>query len=100
ALLDAFSQVGIGGGNDSHVDMHRFGTSQPLEFVLLQCAQELGLQRDWHIGDLVQEQGASVGLLKTPDTAVDGPSERPLHVPKELRLQQVFGQSAAVYGDH
>ena len=45
--------------------------------------------------DIVQEDGAAVGLLKFSLLIPDGPGESPPHVPEELALQQGLRQGAA-----
>ena len=37
---------------------------EPLELVLLEHAQDLGLRAGAHVADLVEEQRAAVGLLE------------------------------------
>jgi hypothetical protein len=49
----------VGGGNHAHVDLDRLAAADTLEHLVLQEAQQLGLQRDRHLADLVQEQGAA-----------------------------------------
>jgi len=54
-----------GGGQHPHV--HAAGAARPqaLDHVVLQEAQELRLHLEAHLGDLVEEEGAAVGLLAT-----------------------------------
>ena len=57
-------QVAIGGGNQPHVHLDRPRSAEPLEFALLQGAQQLGLQVERHLADFVQKQRALVAPVR------------------------------------
>src|SRR5512140_502085 len=57
-------QIAMGRGNDTHVDRDRLRCTDRTHLAFLQHAQQLDLQREWHIADLVEEDGAAVGSLK------------------------------------
>ncbi len=63
-LLQRRAQIHVGGGDHPHVDVPDFIAAQPLELALLQNAQQLHLNGGRHVADLVQENGARVGLLE------------------------------------
>ena len=67
--------------------------------ALLQRAQELGLQAHVHLGDLVEQQRAAVGLLELADAARDGAGEGALLVAEQLALEQLLGDRGAVDRD-
>ena len=56
----------LGGGDEAHVDGHRFGAADAQEGAGVQGAEELGLDAEVHVAHLVEEQGAAGGLLQTP----------------------------------
>ena len=51
------------------------------------------------LADLVEEDGAAVGLLEQALLVPGRPGERALHVPEQLALEQVLGEGGAVDGD-
>src|SRR3546814_1658885 len=58
-------EVLVGGGDHAHVDPDQLAPANAEELVLGQHPQQPGLQRRRHVADLVEEQGAAVGLLET-----------------------------------
>ncbi|MNM92377.1 hypothetical protein D3C81_1047090 [compost metagenome] len=61
ALLHPFQQVTVGSADNAHVDRLRLATDRH-HLALLQHAQQAGLQGQWHVANLVQQQGAAIGL--------------------------------------
>src|SRR5205823_5083760 len=60
-----------------HVHPDRLRAAEALELLLLQHAQQLGLQFSRDVADLVEEQRPLVGQLEAADLLADGPGERP-----------------------
>ena len=77
----------------------RLGAADALELPLLEHAQELGLERERHLADLVEEQGAAVGHLELAGLARHGAGEGALLVAEELAFEQGLGERGAVDGD-
>src|SRR4029434_10080824 len=50
--------------DDAHVDVLRVRSSDRPDFPLLQDAQELGLERERHLGPLVDKKGSAFGGLE------------------------------------
>ena len=71
-FLNHFFQVLICTADDSHVDLHRFDTPHPFNLLLLQNAEQLGLEVQGHLADLVQQEGTVIGQLKFADFATLG----------------------------
>ena len=92
-------EVAVGGGEDADVDRLGAGVADAHHHLLLQRAQDLDLQRQRHLADLVEEQGAAVGRLEAARLVADGAGEGAAHVAEQLRLEQVLGDGAAVDGD-
>jgi hypothetical protein len=65
----------------------------------LEDAQELGLEVHGQVPHLVEEEGAALGKLELAPPGALRTGEGPLLVAKQLRLEQVVGDSAAVDGD-
>ncbi|KAF1053168.1 MAG: hypothetical protein GAK43_01545 [Stenotrophomonas maltophilia] len=97
--LDHAFEVLVGRGDDAHVDVLGLVAADPLEGALLQHAQQLDLQRQRHVADLVEEQGAAVGQLETPGAAGNGASEGTLLVAEQLAFQQLCRNRPAVDRD-
>jgi hypothetical protein len=95
--FDLERQVAVGRGDDPHVDLT--GRSRrPRTLALLQRAQQLGLQRERHLADLVEQQRAAVGRAKKPSLARRA-GERALLVAEQLALEQRLGDRRAVDRD-
>ena len=75
-------------------DRRRRGAPRALE-----RAQQLGLELERQLADLVEEQGAAVGLLERAGARAIGAGEGALFVAEQLRLDQRRRQRAAVDDD-
>ena len=89
-------EVLVGGGDDAHVAVDGLVAADPLEGLLLQHAQQLGLQTQVHLTDLVEEDGAAAGLLEAADALLVGAGEGAFLVAEEFRLEEVLGDVGAV----
>ena len=58
---DFGGEIAVGAGDDADVDRLGAVRADRQDFALLQRAQQLGLERERHLGDLVEQQGAAVG---------------------------------------
>ncbi len=67
--------------------------------AVLQGAQQLGLQGEGHFANLIQQQGAAVGLLEQASAVFAGAGIGAGGVAKELAFHQLAGDAAAV-DDH
>src|SRR2546425_501524 len=98
-LLDRVLEIAVGGRDEADVDGDGLAASHPLYLPLLHGAQDLRLQREAHVCDLVEEQGAASRLLEATDLTRDGARERALFVAEQLALEQVFGDRGAIDRD-
>ena len=64
--------------------------------AVLHDAQELRLERQRHLGELVEEERAVVRDLEETDLVAVGARERALPVTEHLGLEQVLGHRGAV----
>ena len=62
--------------------------SDPLDFSILNNAQEFGLHGQRGFADFVEEYRAAVGVFKKPRARVRGAGKRAAHVAKELAFEQ------------
>src|SRR6185369_6630186 len=58
------AQQPVGGGDDAHVERLGFAATDALDLALLQYAQQLGLQRQRHLRDFIEQQGATLRLFE------------------------------------
>ncbi len=89
-------QIAVGTGDHPHVNLDRLGRADRNHFPLLQCAQQLGLERERHFGDLVEQQGPAIGGAKEAFAGLAGSGEGALAVPEQQRLEHGFGHRRAV----
>src|SRR5437667_376891 len=97
-LADQRREVTVGGRDHAHVDGRGLRRAEPPDLAALECAEELYLKNAGHLGDLVQEQRAAVGLFEEAELVDGGAGERTPHVAEELGLEQRLGHRAAVPG--
>src|SRR5207244_7706809 len=80
-------------------DVKLFAAADATERVVLQDPQELGLHRNLHLGDLVEEEGAPVGELEAAEPPLDRSREGAALVSEDLALDERLGNGGAVDGD-
>src|SRR4029077_15770555 len=79
-------------------DIHLVRTTAPqaLEFLLLQDAQQLRLQRRRNVAYFVQKQRAFVGHFKAPDLLRDGSGKGTLLMTEQFAFQKIERNGRAV----
>ncbi|MNF91126.1 hypothetical protein D3C84_737190 [compost metagenome] len=91
------SQVLVGGGNDLHLYGFAQGRADRLNRAVFEKLQQLGLHVQGNLADLVEKQGAArcrfdIALL----AALQGTGKGAALITEHLRLEQGFGNAAAV----
>ena len=92
-------RIAVGGADDAGVHGEGAVLAHAAHLAVLQRAQELGLQRQRHLADLVQEEGAAARLLEEAAARTRGARERTLAVTEELRLEELRRERGDVHGD-
>src|SRR5690606_33210669 len=93
-------QVAMGCTDKPYIDLYRISAAQGNDFSFFQYAQQPCLQRDGHVTDFVQEEGAAIGLENLAGMAVlAGAGECARLVSEEFALGQVFGDGGAIDGN-
>ena len=92
-------EILVGGRDDAHIDLDRSACADRVDLALLQRAQELDLGLERQFADFVEKEGAGVGLAELADVLLGRAGERALLVAEQDRLDQCFGERAAVDGD-
>jgi len=91
-------KISVGCGDDADIDFCRPGIPDLDEFAGLQHTQQLGLKIDMHFTDLVEEEGALVGLLDEPPLVFSGAGKGAGPVAEELALEDLAAEGAAIEG--
>src|SRR5258708_1568594 len=99
ATLDRLAQAAVGRRNDPAVGLQQPCPAKPLKFSLLKHAQELGLRRQAHLADLVEEQHTTGGELDLSRLGLLRAGERAPLVAEQLRLEQLLRQRGTVQRD-
>ena len=84
AVGNFLHQVFVGGGQYAHVHRDFLFAAHAGDFIFLQGPQHLGLGRETHVTDFIEEKRAAVGLLKLADALLDGRSEGAFFVAKKF----------------
>ncbi|KFB70942.1 MAG: hypothetical protein AW09_003941 [Candidatus Accumulibacter phosphatis] len=95
----AVGDVPIGGGNDTQIEAYRLAAPHPLDFTLLENAQQLGLQSQRHFGDFVEQQGSMLRLFKLAGLGVLSATESPLFITEKRGFEQTVRNRRTIDGD-
>src|SRR5258706_5349594 len=93
---DALGQVLVGGSQHPHVHPQGVLAAHPLEGLLLERPQHLGLGLEAHVPDLVEEERALIRELELAAPPRHRPGEGAALVAEELGLDQLLGDRRAV----
>ena len=99
ALFDGALQRFVGGGKDAHVNRDVPLAAEAGKFAVLQYVQELRLQRGMHLADLIEEDGAVIGLLELAELLAVGAGERTRLVAEELTFEKLTWYRGAIHFD-
>ena len=87
-VFDRLGQLAVAGRNNPHIDADRFAGAERGDLALLDGAQKLDLQGERDLGDLIQEQGATVGGLEHPVVIGNRAGKGAPAVTEELAVEQ------------
>ena len=96
ALANVIRQIPVGGRYNTDIQADGLTTTNPLHFPLLQYPQKLGLKPQIHLRNLVQQNGAAVGLLEFAGRGGDGTGKGTFLVTEQDSLQHVFRYCSTV----
>src|SRR5260370_12759030 len=98
----AFSNLSVQGDvrsrNNPYIDGQCAFGSQDLHPAFFQCPEKLCLRWKGKVDDLVEEQSPTLSQFEMPLLSPVSPRERALLVAEQFRLDQRFGNGAAVQG--
>ena len=96
---DLFGRIAVRRTNDPDIDLARLDRADGLDHRRLQEAQQLGLQRQIHFADFIQEQRSTVGRRSSPQLVRNCPGKRPFQVAEDFGFKKIFRDRAAVERD-
>lgn len=94
AIADQQGEVTVGSGDDAYIDLVRVVAAERANLAFLQHAQQLGLERQGHVADFVEQQGSAIRGIEQPGTIALGTGKGALAVAEQLAFQQVSGNAA------
>ena len=96
-LFDHPGKILIGGGDNSKVTFDHPSAADPLESLVFEDSQQLGLQFERHLPDLIQKQGATISQFNLPRlAAATGAGKSTTGISEQFRLKQILGNSCAI----
>ena len=88
SVLDLVAEIAVGGRDEPGGDGAGFVAADADEGAVLQHLQELGLNGEIEAADLVEKEGAVVGLLDPAEFGGHGAGKSALFVAKKLGFEQ------------
>jgi hypothetical protein len=73
--------------------------TEPGKFSVLKHAQDLALQRQWHVADFVEEEGTPGALLEASNALARGAGESAFFVTEQARSPAIARDRGAVDGN-
>src|SRR5205807_1911311 len=92
-------EILVRGGEDPEIETHRALSTQPLDFLAFDHAQDLRLRKGAHVADLVKKYRASLRGLQLPLARTARAGERPALIAEQLAFQEAIGNGGAVDAD-
>src|SRR5580704_3512965 len=96
---DFLIEVGIGGGDDPHIHAAGLGRSDAFHLTAFEHAEQLGLLRNWDIGNFIEKQRSAVSQFEAADAVGLGVGEGAFLVTEQFALENAFRQTAGVDGN-
>ena len=96
---DLLTEVTIGGGHDTDVNLTRGILANPFELSFLEYSKQLRLMYQRDLADFVEKKGPAVGMLKSSDTVTQRAGEGALGMAEKLALEKFRRDRPAVDTD-
>ena len=96
AASHGVAQVSIACRDDANIGLLDSRSTEPLILTLLQEAEKFHLRSQAHFADLVEQQDSARSQLNVSSLRLLRTGKCAAFVPKQLRLEQLFGKSCAV----
>ena len=75
-LFNKLLQILVRRRDDSYIDLDGGVSANTIELAVGQYAQQACLRLRWHVADLIQKQGAAIGLLEASGALGGGSGKR------------------------
>ncbi len=98
-FADGLFQIAIGGGDHAYVDLHVAHAADAPDDLVLEHAQQLGLQQGRELSNFVEEERAAIGRFEQTLLHCLRVGEGASFVAEEFGLHQRLGDGRAVDGD-
>src|SRR5262249_24369668 len=98
-FLDFFLEILVRSSDDANVDLGGPRGAEALDLSFLEHAQDLGLRLSAHVADLVEKNGAAVGLFELAHLLLGGACEGSFLMAEQLALDQLLWYGRAVHLD-
>ena len=99
AAQDFCLQILVGCRNDPNVGVHRLTAADAEEDLFLNTTKHFRLDRQTHVADFVEIQGAAVGDFELARRALVGSGEGAFFVTEQFGFEQRLGECGAVHFD-
>src|SRR5215467_1857985 len=90
-------EIPVAGSEDPHINFYWGRGAHWQNGLLLQNAQQFGLEAQRHFPNLIQENRSATRSLEQSFLRADCAGKRPLHMAKELAFQKILGNRGAIY---
>src|SRR5690606_7499478 len=95
-VVDAFSEGTIRRSNNAHINLAALIAADAAHFAAFKHTQEARLERGRKLPNFVQEKRASMSFLEETASIGHRPRKRAPRVAKELALNQILRNGAAI----
>jgi hypothetical protein len=99
ALTDHLQRIAIGGADDADIDLAQMAIADARQRAGLEEAEELGLQREIHFPDFIEEEGAAIGEFGCALAIFMGAGKGAAGNPEQFAFHQVARNGGAVDGN-
>ncbi len=96
ALLHQLIELLVCGGDHAGVEGDAPVAPHPRKFPFLEHAEQFRLHLQWHVADLIEENGAVRGEFQFSHRGGNSSGERPFFMPEKLRFDQPLGDRRTV----
>jgi hypothetical protein len=86
----------MGGCNDADIRLEGLVAPHAVVLAIGENSQQPSLQVERHIPDLIEKERAALSLFKAPASLGLSTRKGAALVPKQLRLQQIFGDRSCI----
>src|ERR1017187_3278934 len=87
-LLDQGLKISVGRRNHTNIYLQVVIATQPLHFALLEKAQHLALQREWHIANFIKEECSPMRRMSAADARLYSAGEGAFNIAEQFRYKQ------------